>query len=59
MAKTTKKKINIQRLETLGLLLEKIEVLNSFKRKNKGTKVSLFTTIKEARAKVEELKENL
>lgn len=59
MAKITKKAVQSARLDTLDLLLEKIDVLNGFKRKNKGTKVSLYTTIKEARKKVIEIKNNL
>lgn len=59
MAKATKRQVNIQRLETLGLLLETIEVLNGFKRKTKGTKVRLYTSIKAAREKVIEIKNNL
>lgn len=38
---TTKKELTKLKIENLILYVDKIEVLNSFKRKNKGTKVSL------------------
>lgn len=56
---TTKKSIILQKIENIYILVEKVEVLNSFKRKNKGTKVSLFTAIKEIRIKLEELKNTI
>ena len=59
MAKITKKQLTIAGFETLELILEKIDLLNSFKRKNRSTKASLLTAINEAKAKVKELKENL
>lgn len=59
MAKTTKKSVQIARLNTLDVLLEKIDLLNSFPRKNRSTKASLLNAINEAREKVTEIKENL
>lgn len=56
---TTKKELRKIKIENLILYVDKIEVLNSFKRKNKGTKVSLWETIKTLKKELIDLKENL
>lgn len=57
--KATQKAVNLAIIDTALVRIEAISVLNSFKRKNRGTKVSLASHIKELENDLLKLKKNI
>lgn len=59
MAKATQKQVNLTIIDTALLRLETLDLLNGFKRKSRGARVSMASNIIELKKDLEKLKNNI